>query len=73
MWLFWPQDASLLYVGDVVLLALSDYDFQCSLGWFVARGKAVGTQVRTSKSEVGVLYQKMVDCSFQFLSEPCLK
>ncbi len=60
---------SLLFADDVVLLALSDPDFHCTLGWFVARSKAAGTRVSSSRSEAIVLCWKVVDCSFQFLSE----
>lgn len=51
---------SLRTVDDVVLLALSDNDFQDALGWFVVMAKVVATRLSTSMSEAMVLCWNMV-------------
>ncbi|KAK0132885.1 Retrovirus-related Pol polyprotein from type-2 retrotransposable element R2DM [Merluccius polli] len=56
---------SLLFVDDVVLLALSDRDLQLLLDRFAAKCKAAGMRISTSKSESMVLNRKRVECTLR--------
>uniref|UniRef100_A0A671UC54 ribonuclease H n=1 Tax=Sparus aurata TaxID=8175 RepID=A0A671UC54_SPAAU len=57
--------ASLLFADDVVLMASSAVDLQCSLDQFAAECEAAGMRISTSKSEAMVLSRKPVDCLLQ--------
>ncbi|KAK3526805.1 hypothetical protein QTP70_033550 [Hemibagrus guttatus] len=57
--------SSLIFAGDVVLLAPSSLDLQHALGRFAAECEAAGMRVSTSKSEAMVLDWKKVACTLQ--------
>ncbi|KAK3521504.1 hypothetical protein QTP70_007969 [Hemibagrus guttatus] len=57
--------SSLIFAGDVVLLASSSLDLQHALGRFAAECEATGMRVSTSKSEAMVLDRKKVACTLQ--------
>ena len=57
--------SSLLFADDVVLLASSSQDLQCTLEQVAADCEVVEMRVRSSKSEFMVLNPKKVECSLQ--------
>ena len=56
---------SLLFADDVVLMASSVVDLQCSLDQFAAECEAAGMRISTSNSEAMALSRKAVDCLLQ--------
>lgn len=61
--------ASRLFADDVVLMASSASDLQCSLERFAAECEAMGMRISTCKSEAMVLRRKPMACLLPMRNE----